>query len=627
MKKNNRTLTLITSAVSALSVMAAAAPAQSFAEAEGPYDIDRDLVNVHDIDLSDMTYDFGGKDDYEKDGKANYYDFLIIEKEINRIYAKDGFPNKKYSCSEVELSEEAQKANLTPELFDLTNDMCISPEDYFVYLKAVSAAYRSVFINGEAAFAIIGCALEDETEIVVPSSLYDGLHSCILPVQEIAPEAFSFCEKVEKVYLNDYRQPEWINNYGFLLNEGGEVKASTYLRIKNNAFKGCRNLADIYFPQNIVMESGALNDTAFNWNTYNHFDEGGVDYYRDSNTSSPAILAYRLIDPDSYSDTDLTFMDGTTSINDEIAYKPPFGESIENVNIPASVKYIGFNAFKNCRKLEKVNGHEYSGLGTNVQKKIKRFINAFDGTPFITKETQRIVNHIASNLEKSFTPETTESEKVKAVIKEVVSNITYTSYISPEEISIYPSTLYNSFDYSRLNYGSINAGLNTNFTECGGISMTTSLILDTLGIKNHLAGAENHAYNLVWMKNESTGKYEWHEVDVTTFTGNYLTKSAANAGKNYKEIRRDAANALGDSNLWDIVYEKDSNLHGEDAFIGFTNSELKQFTESGHTFFYVVNNNDRSTVNVYKYNSTENADEIESALNILNDSTFVVSTK
>ena len=320
-------------------------------------------------------------------------------------------------------------------------------------------------------------------------------------------------------------------------------------------------------------------------------------------------------------------MDGTTSINDEIAYKHPCGESIENVNIPDSVKYIGFNAFKNCRKLEKVNGHEYSGLGTNVQKKIKRFINAFDGTPFITKETQRIVNHIASNLEKSFTPETTESEKVKAVIKEVVSNITYTSYISPEEISIYPSTLYNSFDYSRLNYGSINAGLNTNFTECGGISMTTSLILDTLGIKNHLAGAENHAYNLVWMKNESTGKYEWHEVDVTTFTGNYLTKSAANAGKNYKEIRRDAANALGDSNLWDIVYEKDSNLHGEDAFIGFTNSELRQFTESGHTFFYVVNNADRSTVNVYKYNSTENADEIESALNILNDSTFVVSTK
>ena len=114
MKKNNRTLALITSAVSALSVMAAAAPAQSFAEAVGPYDIDRDLVNVHDIDLSDMTYDFGGKDDYEKDGKANYYDFLIIEKEINRIYAKDGFPNKKYSCSEVELSKEAQKANLTP---------------------------------------------------------------------------------------------------------------------------------------------------------------------------------------------------------------------------------------------------------------------------------------------------------------------------------------------------------------------------------------------------------------------------------------------------------------------------------------------------------------------------------
>lgn len=605
MKKSNRTLALITSAVSALSVMAAAAPAQSFAEAEGPYDIDRDLVNVHDIDLSDMTYDFGGKDNFLKDGKCNYYDFLLIEKEINRIYAKDGFPNKKYSCSEVELSEEAQKANLTPELFDLTNDMCISPEDYCVYLHELSLSYRAEFIDGEAAFTIQNCALDDATEIVVPASLFDSVHGCILPVQKIEPEAFSFCEKLETVYLNDYRQPEWTDRYGFIMNADGEIKASTYLKICNNAFKNCHKLADIYFPQNIVMESGALNDTAFNWNTYNHFDEGGVDYYRDSNTSSPAILAYRLIDPESYSDTDLTFMAGTTSINDEIAYKHPFGESVENVIIPDSVKYIGFSAFRNCGKLAEFNGKEYSELDTAHQDQTKRFINAFDGTAFISKETQRLVDEIVADLNKEFTSSTSDEDKLRAVAKRITSRITYTEYTNAPDVALYPDTLYNILDYSRLNSDSINSGLNTGYVVCGGFAKVTSLILDSIGIKNYSIGGTwgggGHAFNIVYIKDNATGKYGWHIFDGTCFSAPSIKKADVDNNLTAADVRKAAANSRSYDGVIDFDGYADFSIGGNSAFKAFECSKNKQLTDENKIFMFKIDPNDRSRIFVHGF--------------------------
>lgn len=605
MKKSNRTLALITSAVSALSVMAAAAPAQSFAAIDASKRLNINAIKNANIDLADSRYDFGSKDNFLKDGKCNYYDFLLIEKEINRIYAEKSFPNINLSCSSVSLSDAAQQAGLTPSMLDLTGDNNISPEDYCALLFALTENYETEYIGDEAALNIKKYKNTSDTEVVVPASLFDGDWGVILPVQKISSEAFSGCEDLEAVYLNDYRQPEWTDRYGFIMNADGEVKASTYLKICNNAFNDCHKLADIYFPQNIVMESGALNDTAFNCNKYNHFDEGGVDYYRDSNTSSPAILAYRLIDPESYSDTDLTFMAGTTSINDEIAYKHPFGESVENVIIPDSVKYIGFSAFRNCGKLAEFNGKEYSELDTAHQDQTKRFINAFDGTAFISKETQRLVDEIVADLNKEFTSSTSDEDKLRAVAKRITSRITYTDYTNAPDFVLYPDTLYNILDYSRLNSDSINSGLNTGYVVCGGFAKVTSLILDSIGIKNYSIGGTwgggGHAFNIVYIKDNATGKYGWHIFDGTCFSAPSIKKADVDNNLTAADIRKAAANSRSYDGVIDFDGYADFSIGGNSAFKAFECSKNKQLTDENKIFVFKIDPNDRSRIFVHGF--------------------------
>jgi len=130
MKKSNRTLALITAAVSALSAAAAAVPVQSFADdsaSANSYKIDKNIIRSTYFNRNSDSYDFGGRNSFKKDGKKDYYDYLIMEDEIVDMYAKAEYPNRKLSCSEVKLSEGAENAGLTPSDLDINHDGFLSP--------------------------------------------------------------------------------------------------------------------------------------------------------------------------------------------------------------------------------------------------------------------------------------------------------------------------------------------------------------------------------------------------------------------------------------------------------------------------------------------------------------------
>ncbi|MBO4877568.1 MAG: leucine-rich repeat protein [Ruminococcus sp.] len=628
MKNNIKRSALFVSVISAVSMLSVSVPASMNASASEPDKIDVSAVMNAEFSIASYMpkYDFGKRGSYGSDGQNDYYDFLVIENEINELYAARNYPENKLSCSEVTLSQEAKDSGITPEMLDLSGDGLLSPEDYCIYLRALSKDYSVKFNVEETGAEIKSYNGKNYSEIVVPGSVYNDEYAVILPVIAINSNAFSSCSKLTTVYLNDYHQPNWKNCLGQPMNPEHKIMASSFLNVRDNAFAGCSNLTDVYFPQNIVMNDKYDNPvdgfagTPFSNDKDHHFNINGVEYYRDSDTSDPKVFADVYTHYSLQNGKELGFIDETTSINDNFVKSMRRGlkSYITGIDIPEDIRYIGWKAFAGSENLDTVNGSTYSALGSDMKNTIKRFINAFDMTEFMDRETQAMLDDIVNELAKDgITRNSSDEEKELAAAKKIIERISYSEYNSVKGFSLYPDCLYNSFDYSRKNYISENAGLHTGYTMCGGISQTYSLLLDMLDVKNYCVGGNKHYFNVVNIDGS------WYACDLSD-PCNYCNRLLkANHALDYKaENARYRAN-LSVSDINSDLMRYDANLYGEPVFRFFEASKDRQFTDENNVYYFVLKDTDRSKLLVYRYAGedgwTSDKDALDQRIKKLND--------
>lgn len=619
MKINNKTTAVLVSAVSALSALSVLAPVQLSA---GAADLKKINVNAvknteFNIDKYNPALDFGRRNGCGKDQKNDYYDFLVMETEINDLFAAQGYPDRKLACNAVTLSDDAQKAGLTPYDLDLTKDGHLSPEDYCIYLRAISKDYNVTLNKGDSAAEITAYKGKNTDELVVPASVYDDDYAVILPVMGIASNAFSSCTNLHTLYLSDYRQANWINCIGQPMNPDHKIMASTYLNIREGAFTGCDQLSEVYFPQNLVMANDfwpvdGFSGTPFSKDPEHCFNRLGVYYYKDCDTESPKIVAFNTDDRIYDYGTEIAFIPGTTSINNKFFESFYYSKNdIENVVIPFSVKYIGFEAFAGAENLSAVNGVSFSGLDSRIQDTVIKFVNAFNRTPFMAEETQNKLDDIIAELAKDgITKNSPEADKELAAAKAVVKRVTYSSYTTGRSFSLYPDGLYNTIDFSRANYASEHAGLNTGFTECGGIAATYSLLLDMLDVKNYRVGGDEHSFNVVNINGS------WRASDLSGTCGNTNYLIAADPSLDRAEAAEAYADSLTSADINSDLMRVGANLYGEPSFSLFEASKDKQFTDEENAYYFVLDDTDRSKLRVYCYTGE---DGNTSAPNEIND--------
>lgn len=617
MKKSNRTLALITAAVSALSAAAAAVPVQSLADdsaSANSYKIDKNIIRSTYFNRNSDSYDFGGRNSFKKDGKKDYYDYLIMEDEIVDMYAKVEYPNRKLSCSEVKLSEGAENAGLTPSDLDINHDGFLSPEDYAIYLNALTKDYELSHTDGEAAFNIVKYNGSNADEIVVPASFYDAEHGTIKPALKIESRAFSSCTALSKVYLNDYRQPNWIDRYGKPMNIDHKVMANTYLFVDNDAFSGCSQLTSIYFPQNLALDLNSFNGTPFN-SSENRFDNAGVTYFKDSDTDSPKVFAFYPDPTKAVIDGSLAFIPGTTGINAWFDYYEgkEYRNSIRNLIIPKTVNYIGHDAFVGLENLETVNDKEFAELTPIVQDKIRKYVNAFNCTKFMAKENQAQLDKIIARIadEYNITENSSDRDKQLAAAKEVVRNITYTAYCGNWDFSIYPDTPYSTLDYSRSNIYSELAGLTTGHTTCGGIAAVYSLLLDMLGVKNYRVGGAEHSFNVVYIDGQ------WSMSDLTSYCNEYNNDLEADHRTDFTASKLGTLSRMTFDSINSDNGRYASNIYSEPSFKFYEASKNKQFITEGeeNNYYFVMDPTDRSKLFVYKYFGTDGRTSAKATIN------------
>ena len=230
----------------------------------------------------------------------------------------------------------------------------------------------------------------------------------------------------------------------------------------------------------------------------------------------------------------------------------------------------------------------------------------------MAEETQNKLDDIIAELAKDgITKNSPEADKELAAAKAVVKRVTYSSYTTGRSFSLYPDGLYNTIDFSRANYASEHAGLNTGFTECGGIAATYSLLLDMLDVKNYRVGGDEHSLNVVYIDGS------WHASDLSSNCG-YTNGLNAAAVERY-------ANSLTSADINSDLMRVGANLYGEPSFRFFEASKDKQFTDEDNAYFFVLDDTDRSKLRVYCYagedGNTSTPNEVSSRLEKFNDNT------
>ena len=507
--------------------------------------------------------------DINNDGDTDYYDVKLLEETVNRFgYDGNLAKNNKISVDSLISGTDTQKFEKTLsqaydllkydrndngrsedfyKKFDVNGDNFIDSNDIIKLLEFVQKDYHFVVNTGEFSAVLFGTNdnLKTEARLVVPAEIVfhkDG-KSVILPVMEIDKETFQNYHQLNKIEIPDYIQP-FTNHYYFdengnlsdkkLLDTNGKVTASTYLRIDDNAFANCENLANVSLPQNVRLSnknvfSGSDNflDQHLYKDTsngavvlYDHVDgvSGDESKYGDKTTAILVELGNRI----SYDGTlDIAGINADTRVYqdnyekkitpvkvnvvnklDQFVKDNKAVTDIKDIKLPDDV-YLEESVFSKCVNCEKINGNEYTKLVENsaenkeVLDTISRYLSSFDGTLFIMGAVDAKANEIIKSFE--LDDNCTSFDKVKAVAKYVVQKNKYRQYNDTtanindyfdSNDTIYPSLKneYNTSDQDRESIYKMATPFFGKTTTCGSFSFLGSVLLDKLGVDNFSLG-------------------------------------------------------------------------------------------------------------------------------------------
>lgn len=189
-------------------------------------------------------------------------------------------------------------------------------------LKSI-AIPNSVTSIGDCAFDFC----ENLTDITIPESVTD-----------IGDQTFSGCTGLTSINI-----PYGVTIIGNYVFEGCTGLTSITLpnsvtSIYNGAFKNCTALSSIQIPDSVTI----ISSSAFDGTAWYDKQQDGVVY------AGKVAYKYKGEMPEN---TAITLDNGTTGIADD-AFSGCTG--LKDINIPDSVKYVGYGAFLNCNGLTSV---------------------------------------------------------------------------------------------------------------------------------------------------------------------------------------------------------------------------------------------------------------------------------
>ncbi len=511
--------------LSAMLMACSALPAMGFnaAAAEGKFpgkdaaDPIRSIItNIHEIAPNKLNFD--------NDPKINFKDFKIVEKKINALYTdengyyeKDGDTIVKYNSI---------PCNAETEKYDLNGDKALSPDDYCSFLYAISKQFKFIVSEGagtgtQLTATITGIDVHREIDnLVIPSEIYDRETDRIYPVTEIAENAFADLKNLTKVEMSNYTQPYWVDEYGKRIPNYGESTASNPLVINSGAFSGCSKLATVVLPEYVSVCKDSFEDTPFF--DKNHDDSNyDVKILKGSEgaDNKSTVVAYGIRKVDCVGNLNIPAC--VTSISNDLVGN--YTTLLENINFEKdsngkyNIRFIGAGAFSDCPNLRTVNKKPFAQLDTELQNQLYKYVNVFNGTPFMAEETNRQLDKIVSKI--TGTPgyeQMNDAEKTLVAAKYFVYSVGYNKWgTSSTDFSLYPNVPYSTIDLARECHNADFAALNVRFTCCWGITKGFACVLDRIGVRNLTKGEPDHALNLVFIPGVDGSAGKWFTVDLS----------------------------------------------------------------------------------------------------------------
>ncbi len=481
---------------------------------------------------------------------ADTDDFYTLEQNINELYAETGFI-RTVKDDDGNILVQGNELTGYPE-YDINLDGYATPEDYCLLLQYVQRNFDFELNLGNMSAAITKYTGKDDAHVTVPREVF--AKGRIFPVMEIKDGAFQGHEELKSITFEDYIQPVWgfrANNTYQKLPTAGDLAASTELKIGKKVFSGCTNLDTISLPKHVrFADTKPFRGAQYLENNMQEVD--GIRYvYDNTATAFVAVDVTRdKVQAINESEHRLAFSEKTTAICSTLTAKLD-PEAVTDVYIPASVEYIEENAFANFRNLSTVCYNSYANISSTTKKQVKRYLSAFDNTRFIADAVQprinEFVNTIRTNAAKNFGA-AHANETMPLLVetgKLIAEKAEYSSYYEihkvdrtedasetnpirfSDEFALYPDAPYY---YNDLCHGSCNSASavfllsdegEVAYTECVGFAHASSLILDTLGIRNYYCGAPEHALNIVyvgdrWAVFDMAHRSTWNPDDITT---------------------------------------------------------------------------------------------------------------
>ncbi len=203
----------------------------------------------------------------------------------------------------------------------------------------VPAEYNGLPVKGIGAYAFYLC---DAEEVVLPET-----------VERISESAFAYCADLKRVTVGSFEKGSALTSIG-----ANAFARSTRLSVVSLWSVTCPEVGDLEAVNSLGVFYGtsypvvlvpAQNETAYKadgeWSVYGDYVAASSSEYSDGQiVENDVLIKY------AGGDAEVTVIDGVTKIGN-YAFK---NTAVETVNIAASVKEIGRQAFGNCKALSGV---------------------------------------------------------------------------------------------------------------------------------------------------------------------------------------------------------------------------------------------------------------------------------